>query len=144
VSDHIHIVCPRCAAINRMPAGRRHQQPRCGKCHGPLFDARPVDLTTATFAKHVEKTDIPVLVDFWAPWCGFCRKMAPAFEQAATILEPAMRLARVNTEAEQTLAALHAVNSLPTLILFRDGREIARQPGAMGTDDIVNWARGYS
>ena len=98
-----------------------------------------MDLTTATFARHLERSDLPLLVDFWAPWCGPCKMMAPQFEQAASLLEPKVRLAKVNTEAEPHLAAQFGIRSIPTLILFRGGHEVARQAGAMGAQDIMRW-----
>jgi thioredoxin 2 len=142
MSDSLHLVCPHCHAINRVPAARLGQAPNCGQCHHPLLDAHPVELTAATFDKHISRNDIPVLVDFWAPWCGPCKMMAPQFAQAAGLLEPQVRLAKVNTEAEQGLGAQYGIRSIPTLALFRGGREIARQPGAMGAQDIINWVRG--
>jgi len=141
MSDSLHLVCPHCHAINRVPAARLGQAPNCGQCHRPLFDAHPLELTAATFDKHISRNDIPLLVDFWAPWCGPCKMMAPQFAQAAGLLEPQVRLAKVNTEAEQGLGAQYSIRSIPTLALFRGGREIARQPGAMGAQDIVNWVR---
>jgi len=143
MSDTLNIVCPHCHAVNRVPAARLAQEPNCGKCHQPLFTAHPVALTATTFAKHVERSDIPVLVDFWAPWCGPCKMMAPQFEQAARLLEPRVRLAKVDTEAEQVLGAQYGIRSIPTLALFSGGREIARQPGAMGAQDIVRWVQSH-
>ncbi|MCG6859857.1 MAG: thioredoxin TrxC [Chromatiaceae bacterium] len=140
MSQSIHIVCPHCDAVNRIPAARIGEGPKCGKCHGALFSAHPIELSGGTFEKHVTRNDIPVLVDFWAPWCGPCKMMAPAFEQAALELEPRMRLAKVNTEVEQMLGAQFGIRSIPTLALFHGGRELGRQPGAMGTADIVRWA----
>lgn len=141
MSDSLHIVCPHCHAVNRLPAARLEQSPNCGQCHRPLFEARPVELDQASFARHIERNDIPVLVDFWAPWCGPCKMMAPQFAQAAGLLEPRVRLAKVNTEIEQVLGGRHGIRSIPTLALFRGGREIARQAGAMGAQDIVRWVR---
>ena len=141
MSDSLHIVCPHCDAVNRIPADRMQQVPRCGKCHEALFAAQPLELNASRFDKHLERNDIPLLVDFWAPWCGPCKMMAPQFEQAAKQLEPGIRLAKVNTESEQQLGARFGIRSIPTLALFRHGREIARQPGAMGAADIVRWAQ---
>ena len=141
IRESIHIVCPNCTAVNRIPASRVHEHPSCGKCHQSLFTASPIDLDAACFDVHISRSDIPVVVDFWAPWCGPCKMMAPAFLQAAAELEPDVRLARVNTEAEQALGARFGIRSIPTLVLFRGGREVARQAGAMGTADILRWVR---
>lgn len=140
-TDTQHIVCPHCHTTNRVGAAQLAQAPDCGKCHQPLFTGHPVALDEAVFAKHVSRSDLPVLVDFWAPWCGPCRMMAPQFEAAARELEPHFRLVKVNTEEAQQLAAQLQIRSIPTLALFKGGREVARQPGAMGAADIVRWAR---
>jgi thioredoxin 2 len=139
MSESQYIVCPHCESINRVPTAKLAEQPKCGRCHQPLFTGAPIELTAASFTRHVERSDIPLLVDFWAPWCGPCKMMAPQFEQAARLLEPKVRLAKVNTEAEPQLAARFGIRSIPTLALFQGGREIARQAGAMGAQDIVRW-----
>jgi thioredoxin 2 len=139
--DALHIVCPHCAAINRVPAARLGAAPNCGRCKGPLFAGKPLALDEAGFERHVGRGDLPVLVDFWAPWCQPCLMMAPQFEAAATALEPAFRLAKVDTEAHPALGARFGIRSIPTLALFSGGREVARRSGATATGDIVRWAR---
>jgi thioredoxin 2 len=141
MSTSSHIVCPQCNAINRIATLRLEDQPKCGKCHTRLFTATPMELTAANFQKHISRNDIPVLVDFWAPWCGPCKMMGPAFEQAAKQLEPAIRLAKLNTESEQAIGTQYGIRSIPTITLFKNGQELARQAGAMGTTDIVRWVK---
>ncbi|HAT33789.1 MAG TPA: thiol reductase thioredoxin [Janthinobacterium sp.] len=140
----LHIVCPHCDAVNRLPAARLAAQPSCGKCQKDLFTGQPLDLAGARFQKHIERNDIAVLVDFWAPWCGPCRSMAPAYAQAAQRLEPLIRVIKLNTEEAQDISARYAIRSIPTLALFRDGREVARQAGAMDAANIVAWARQHA
>lgn len=127
--------------MNRLPPERLGQSPRCGRCHQPLFRGRPLALTTGDFDRHALRSELPLLVDFWAPWCAPCLTMAPQFEAAAQALEPRMRLAKVDTEAETALAARYGIRSIPTLVLIRGGRELARQSGALSREQIVDWAR---
>jgi thioredoxin 2 len=141
MSAPIHLVCPACDAVNRLPGERLAGDPKCGKCHRPLFSGHPTPLDEPRFARHVGRSDLPILVDFWAPWCGPCRTMAPAFEAAAHELEPRVRLVKVNTEEAQGLASRLAIRSIPTLALFRGGAELARTAGAMDARSIVAWAR---
>lgn len=143
-NEFMHIVCPQCDVINRIPSARLSEAPKCGKCHHPLFNGHPIELTGSSFQKHISHNDISVLVDFWAPWCGPCKMMAPQFAQAAIQLEPKVRLAKVNTEIEQMLGAQFGIHSIPTLVLFQHGREVARQSGAMGGADIVRWVLNHS
>jgi thioredoxin 2 len=139
--DSLHVVCPHCDTVNRLASNRLTEHPTCGRCTNDLFIAKPVDMDSVRFAKHIARNDIPVLVDFWAPWCGPCRSMAPAYEQAAQTLEPDFRVAKVNTEEARDLASTYNIRSIPTLALFKNGQEVARQPGAMDMASIVAWAR---
>ncbi len=136
-----HVVCPHCGVVNRIQDSRLIDNPQCGKCAQPIFIGQPVELTADNFIKHLSRNDIPLLVDFWAPWCGPCKMMAPAFVQAAKQLEPHVRLAKVNTESHQDLGGQFAIRSIPTMIFFVSGVERARQSGAMDSAAIIDWVR---
>src|ERR1700674_2350533 len=141
MSEHLHIVCPHCNTTNRVLRERLDAGAKCGSCKQALIADHPYELTKAGFDSHVASNDLPLVIDFWAPWCGPCRMMAPAYEQAAQRLEPTMRVAKLNTEEAQQLAASYSIRSIPTLALFKNGREFARQAGAMDAKGIVTWAQ---
>jgi thioredoxin 2 len=144
MNSSVHIVCPHCNTINRLAAAKLGDHAKCGKCKEPLFTAHPIELTRANFQQHIQRSDIPIVVDFWAPWCAPCRMMAPAFEQASTQLEPSIRLAKLNTEQEQHIAAQFGIRSIPTLAIFKGGREIAQQPGALDLSSIIRWVNDHT
>ena len=141
--DPIHISCPACLATNRIPSQKLESKPVCGRCHAPLFTAEPLELDEASFARVAANTDLPILIDFWASWCGPCKMMAPVFARAAAELEPECRLVKVNTEQSQSLAARYQIRSIPTLLLVRRGQEIARQAGAMDQASLIRWVRDH-
>ena len=141
-SESLHVVCPHCHTTNRVRADALASAPDCGQCHRPLFEGEPLQLDAASFDKHITRSQIPVVVDFWAPWCGPCLQMAPFFHEAAQQLEPQVRLAKLDTEAHQSIAARYGIRSIPTMIVFQAGRELARTSGARGAGDIVRWVRG--
>jgi thioredoxin 2 len=143
MTDKKHIVCPHCGAINRIAETRLTDKPNCGKCKNKLFTGHPIELNDQNFIKVISKSDIPVIVDFWAEWCGPCKMMAPAFAEASSRLEPNVILAKLNTEMAQQSAAQYGIRSIPSLIMFKNGKEVARQAGAMNTQQIIQWAQSH-
>ena len=133
------IICTRCDGIVRVPDDRLQDAPKCPRCHERLFTGHPVELTSANFARHVGQSGVPVVVDFWAPWCGPCRSMAPVFERVAAETEPAARFAKLNTDEAQEIAGRYGIRSIPTLMVFKGGREVARQAGAMDAASLRRW-----
>ena len=135
------VVCPSCQSPNRIPTARLGDAPRCGKCKKPLFSGRPIALSDQTFDQHLTRSEIPLVVDFWAEWCAPCRMMAPFFEQAAADLEPHIRFAKVNTNENPALSQRYQISSIPTTAVFKAGREVARQPGAMNLPQLLQWIK---
>jgi thioredoxin 2 len=143
MAESLILGCPSCSTLNRVQAARLTQAPRCGNCKQTLFSGEPVELTSSNFSALVERSELPVVVDFWAAWCGPCKMMAPIFAEAARELEPRMRFAKLDTEAEPTLAGRFNIRSIPTLIVFRQGREVARQPGLLQGAQLRQWLRPF-
>jgi thioredoxin 2 len=140
MSDVVQVACPACLAANRVPAARLGEDPKCGKCGAALLDGAPVELREDQFETFLQRTALPVLADFWAPWCGPCRTMAPQFERAAQELKDRVRLVKINTEEAQGLAARYAIRAIPTLVLFRNGAEVKRASGTMDAGALARWA----
>jgi thioredoxin 2 len=138
-SGTLVVACPVDASLNRVPRAKLDRGPKCGTCHNPLFQGKAVELNAANFEKHALKSDLPVVIDFWAEWCGPCRMMTPNFEAAAALLEPRVRLGKLDTEAEAAIAGRYGIRGIPSMIMIRKGREIARTSGAMPTSAIVAW-----
>jgi thioredoxin 2 len=139
MSNSQHVVCPHCNSTNRVPSSKSMADAQCGRCHKPLFESEPSALDTAGFDAQISKSDVPIVVDFWAPWCGPCLGMAPAYVAGAKRLYPQARFVKVNTEEQQALGARYAIRSIPTLAVFRGGKEVARQAGAMSEADLTRW-----
>ena len=139
-----HIVCPHCTSVNRIPAGKDARQAKCGHCHHSLFIGRPMPVSARNFATHILRNDIPVVVDFWAEWCGPCKVMAPVFERAAGEFEPELRFLKVDTEAEAELSARFNIRSIPSLMLFHKGNVVAQRAGAIGAEALRQWLRQHA
>jgi len=143
MSEKKHIVCPACQGINAVAEGKLADKPLCGKCQSLLFLGKPLNVNEAGFNRFISKSHLPIVVDFWAPWCGPCKTMGPVFEQAAAQLEPNVRLLKVNTETEQSLGAQLKIQSIPTLAIYKNGKEAVRQPGAMPLGDLIRWVQSH-
>ena len=139
MTDTLHVACPHCNTLNRVARARLGEGAACGKCKQRLIPDRPIELNRANFDRQVGATELPLVVDFWAEWCGPCKMMAPAFAEAAARMSPKVRLAKLDTEAEPEIAARFRIQAIPTLIVFKDGREVARKSGALGTAQLVQW-----
>jgi len=143
MEKQLHAVCASCNAVNRIPPERNGKEINCGKCHLPLFGTAPMSVSQAAFLAQISKSDVPVVVDFWAPWCGPCKAMAPAFAQVSANINSRARFIKVNTDEEQTLGAQFGIRSIPTLAIFQSGKEIARISGAMPASNLEHWVTSH-
>lgn len=139
MSEYIHIVCPHCNGTNRIPSSKVPQEAKCGRCKKSILDTRPIELTRDNLEQHLQKNDIPVIIDFWAPWCGPCKIMGPNFEKASANFKARVRFAKVNTEDQQSLGAHFNIRSIPTLVLFKNGKEVDRVSGALDASALTQW-----
>ena len=138
-AEMVVVACPSDASLNRVPRAKLGQHPECGKCHKPLFQGKAIELNAANFDAYALKSDLPLVIDFWAEWCGPCRMMTPNFERAAPLLEPRVRLGKLDTEAEPAIAQRYGLRGIPSMVMIRKGQEVARTSGAMPTSAIVTW-----
>ena len=138
-AETLVVACPTDASLNRVPRAKLDRNPKCGRCHNRLFQGKAVELTAANFDAHALKSDLPIVIDFWAEWCGPCRMMTPNFEKAVPLLEPRVRLGKLDTEAEPAIAQRYGIRGIPSMIMIKKGREVARTSGAMPTSAIVDW-----
>lgn len=138
-TEMLVVTCPADASLNRVPRAKLDRDPRCGRCRKPLFEGKAVELNAENFDKHALKSDLPLVIDFWAEWCGPCRMMTPSFEAAARRLEPRVRLGKLDTEAQPAIAQRYSLRSIPSMVMIRKGREVARTSGAMPTSAVVDW-----
>jgi len=139
MSDFTHIVCPYCNGTNRLPSDKINENAKCGRCKKHIFNTLPIELTTENIDQHIKKNDIPVVIDFWAPWCGPCKMMGPNFEQASSNFKTRVRFAKVNTEDQQSLGGFFNIRSIPTLVLFKNGKELDRVSGALDANQLSQW-----